>query len=104
MHAEVINNMYNVLLPSAVVAMWLYCKSEFDKCKKDRQVQWKAILKLSRIVHSVKECPVNGCGLRKEAFEALQELDEDLDPKEVRDMAMKDLNIKAEVSRYHVPA
>lgn len=104
MHAEVINNMYNVLLPSAVVAMWLYCKSEFDKCKKDRQVQWKAILKLSRIVHSVKECPVNGCGLRKEAFEALQDLNEDLAPEEVKNRVMTELNIKEKGACYHVPA
>ena len=101
---SVFNHLYNVLLPLAVATMWFYFKAKADKCEADRQHKWEAILKLSGLVHTVKECPVNGCGLRKAAFETIQEVDHKMDPKEVKNQVMKELNINGAGPCYHVPA
>lgn len=101
---EIVTYLYNVLLSIAVATMWFYFKGKSDKCEEDRQHQWEAILKLSGLVHAVKECPLNGCGLRKEAFETIQELNEGIDPKEAKNRAMKELNINGAGPCYHVPA
>ena len=100
-----INHLYMVLLPAAVVAMWLVFKRRGDECDKDRRQLWKALSRLSGIVHAAKGCPVTDCKLREQAEEALDASEEDLSPEEAKQNTLKRLGMdepKHSVC-YHVP-
>jgi hypothetical protein len=102
---DAFNHLYMVLLPAAVVAMWLVFKQRADLCEKDRHQLWKAISKLSGIVHAASSCPVTGCGLRDQAGKALEASEDDLDPDEAKKKTLYELGIpeKGGVC-YHVPS
>jgi hypothetical protein len=100
-----INHLYMVLLPAAVVAMWLVFKRRADTCDEDRRRLWKALSRLSGIVHAAKNCPVTDCHLRQEAEDALEQSEEDLSLDQARDNTMKRLGMKDSTQSvcYHVP-
>lgn len=88
-----INHLYMVFLPTAVAAMWMVFKRRADICDKDRRQLWKALSRLSGIVHAAKSCPIGNCGLRQQAEEALVASEEDLSPDEVKHNTMKRLGM-----------
>ena len=101
---EQLNNLYMVLLPAAVAAMWVVFKSRADTCDKDRRQLWKALSRLSGIVHAAKSCPVEHCGLRQQAEDALEASEEDLSPDEVKHNTMRRLGMEVKQPIcYHVP-
>ena len=102
---NIIEHLYMVLLPAAVVALWIVFKHRGDECDKDRRQLWKALSRLSGIVHAAKSCPVSNCGLRQQAEDALEASEEDLSPDEVKQNTMKRLGMEdSQPVCYHVPS
>ena len=102
---EQLDYLYTVLLPAAVAAMWFVFKSRADTCDKDRRQLWKALSHLSGIVHAAKSCPIEHCGLRQQAEEALEASEEDMSPDEVKHNTLKRLGMVDPNQQicYHVP-
>ena len=91
---EIIFHIYVVLMPSAIVALWVWFKKRSDACEKDRKQLWLAVAHLSGIARAARACPVVNCELRQQAHEVVEETEDGLNPDHVRQKVIRELGVK----------